>query len=401
VQGLSVTANCASIGTTGTATTMPCSTAALADGSIATTNGTITRNDGGSWLTDGFAVGQLVTLDVAPQQAMVNISSSGVITRTDGGTWSGFAAGQLVTIDGARVGYVKAVSGGVLTLDSTRLLAGFAGFPNPGGLPQNHLVWVAEVGTVSAINKTTMTLTFLTTNFVQLVNAGTPTHNLQVANRVGNGAPFFVFALADPFQYAGNDVIDASLAFSKADPANLPSIGITAYGGPGNDTIIGSQAGDILAGGSGNDTVEGGRGQNQIYGDNGINVDVITRQLSIPYVNHSSYANADLLNAGQDLLFGNVPGSTANDPYQSQLVIAVTQNTTAHTGALSRPDGGTWAGFTPEATPLQFTSGQLTFSQPAGVPTAGTITRNDGLSWLAAGYAIGQLVTVARPRRTR
>ena len=36
--------------------------------------------------------------------------------------------------------------------------------------------------------------------------------------------------------------------------------GIIAYGGAGNDTIIGSQASDFLAGGSGNDTIMGGRG---------------------------------------------------------------------------------------------------------------------------------------------
>ena len=35
---------------------------------------------------------------------------------------------------------------------------------------------------------------------------------------------------------------------------NLPSVGITAYGGAGDDTIVGSQTGDYLAGGSGDDT---------------------------------------------------------------------------------------------------------------------------------------------------
>ena len=52
---------------------------------------------------------------------------------------------------------------------------------------------------------------------------------------------------------AGNDIIDASALF--ADPCtqrgNLPTVGFTAYGGAGNDLIIGSQAGDHLAGGSG------------------------------------------------------------------------------------------------------------------------------------------------------
>jgi Ca2+-binding RTX toxin-like protein len=35
----------------------------------------------------------------------------------------------------------------------------------------------------------------------------------------------------------------------------LPSVGFTAYGGAGNDLIIGSQTGDHLAGGSGDDEI--------------------------------------------------------------------------------------------------------------------------------------------------
>src|SRR5207302_10420591 len=144
-----------------------------------------------------------------------------------------------------------------------------------------------------------------------------------------------------PFNYSGNDVIDAHQAFSQAQPWQLPSIGISAYGGAGDDTIIGSQAGDILAGGSGNDTIMGGRGVNQIYGDSGINADVITRNLTIPTASTSSYPNRDLLLAGSDLLYGDMPGSTANDPYQAQLAITISGS------AISRADGGSWlaAGF--------------------------------------------------------
>ena len=71
---------------------------------------------------------------------------------------------------------------------------------------------------------------------------------------------------------------------------NLPTIGITAYGGAGNDTIIGSQAGDHLAGGSGDDTILGLRGVDHIYGDNGVNVNIFTRWLDIPWVNASPRA---------------------------------------------------------------------------------------------------------------
>ena len=65
------------------------------------------------------------------------------------------------------------------------------------------------------------------------------------------------------FDYAGNDVIDA----------HNDTKGVTIYGGAGDDTIWGSQAGDHIAGGSGDDTIHGQGGVDHIYGDNGINID--------------------------------------------------------------------------------------------------------------------------------
>ena len=112
-----------------------------------------------------------------------------------------------------------------------------------------------------------------------------------------------VFPLANPFDYAGNDVIDAQRAVRAASqPARLPTVGFTAYGGAGDDLIIGSQTGDHLAGGSGDDTILGQRGVDHIYGDSGVNVDVITRELTIPSANASIHANHDGLAAGNDLL---------------------------------------------------------------------------------------------------
>jgi Ca2+-binding RTX toxin-like protein len=102
---------------------------------------------------------------------------------------------------------------------------------------------------------------------------------------------------------AGNDVIDASLNEN----------GVTIYGGPGDDTISGSQAGDHLAGGSGNDTINGEAGIDHIYGDSGFNLDydvtkdahdeaVITRLLTVPTVNLSSILTSDPLTAGSDTI---------------------------------------------------------------------------------------------------
>ncbi|MCA1665056.1 MAG: hypothetical protein LC659_12445, partial [Myxococcales bacterium] len=137
----------------------------------------------------------------------------------------------------------------------------------------------------------------------------------------------WVFPLANPYNYAGNDVIDASALFADIDcsvSCVLPSVGFTAYGGAGNDYILGSQAGDHLAGGSGDDEIHGGRGTDHIYGDSGVNVNVLTRALTIENENHSpgptitraGFINngttieptpspvADNMDAGRDLLYG-------------------------------------------------------------------------------------------------
>ena len=123
----------------------------------------------------------------------------------------------------------------------------------------------------------------------------------------------WVFPLADPFTYAGNDVIDASGLLAtlacNATCSNLPTVGFTAYGGAGNDTIVGSQAGDHLAGGSGDDTISGGRGADHIYGDSGFNVDILTRALTVATSNASPRPTLD-----RDVLYGEGAGTVAGGP---------------------------------------------------------------------------------------
>ncbi len=138
----------------------------------------------------------------------------------------------------------------------------------------------------------------------------------------------WIFGLANPYDYSGNDIIDASGLFADVLPANLPTVGFTAYGGLGDDLISGSQAGDHLAGGSGDDEIRGQRGVDHIYGDSGVNVDVLTRALDIATVNRSPKPTVtgagfipngttltpitggvtgivdDLLVAGYDLIYG-------------------------------------------------------------------------------------------------
>ena len=92
----------------------------------------------------------------------------------------------------------------------------------------------------------------------------------------------WVFPLADPFDDSPATTSSTRATCSPgsratAPAAPLPTVGFTAYGGAGNDLIIGSQAGDHLAGGSGDDTILGLRGVDHIYGDSGFNVDILTR----------------------------------------------------------------------------------------------------------------------------
>ncbi len=116
-------------------------------------------------------------------------------------------------------------------------------------------------------------------------------------NTVGNGTPNFVFPVADPFRYFGNNVIDASQQFA-AQPSYAPlSFGLTAYGGPGQNTFYSSNAPDIFVTGSGPAAFAStslNLGEQRIY-DSGLNVNPINRALAFPTRNFSAYPNSDPL----------------------------------------------------------------------------------------------------------
>ena len=375
-----------------------------ATGTFNTTPTTITRGTG-SWITDGFVVGQQLTLTGVPSFAgtftvtgvtalvltvtglngstlMTQNGVAGTVTGGSSGSGSfirdGFAVGQELalgppTIAASSGSAVYDMFSDHLTLHSGSWMGGavggfafvvnqqvtIAGLPGTwtvkgfasanGGtnnvlellgptltpLPNQSLTVTAVsqyVGIVKTISATTITLN-LAISVADFpggplfpATAGGPvlkgTFNIDVLNRVGNSAPFFVFPLANPFQYSGNDVIDAHLLDWSDAPAttsiagSLRPIGVTIYGGAGDDTIIGSQTGDQLAGGSGNDTILGQRGQDIIYGDSGFNVDLITRLLTVAVTGTgpagypaAQFKNKDGLTAGKDLLYGEGPGS--------------------------------------------------------------------------------------------
>ncbi|MBD2516808.1 DUF4347 domain-containing protein [Nostoc sp. FACHB-973] len=162
-------------------------------------------------------------------------------------------------------------------------------------------------------------------------------------DQVGTASDRFLFPLANSFDLSGNDIIDARNLFKTIPAGQLPSVGLTVYGGAGNDTIYGSQTGDHLAGGSGDDTIYGQRGADHIYGDSGVNVDVITRTLTIPTANTSTFLNADNLVGGKDKIFGDFePNATvvAGNPGEFDDLIfgdhgEITQNVAANAKILT------------------------------------------------------------------
>ena len=171
----------------------------------------------------------------------------------------------------------------------------------------------------------------------------------------------WVFGLADPYtvgrqRHHRRAQPVRGPALHHAHLRRLPTVGFTAYGGIGDDLLIGSQTGDFLAGGSGDDEIRGLRGADQIYGDSGVNVDVLTRRLTIDTVNASplptitgagflnngttiepypSPARDFMLVAGRDLIFGDGPG-TVGIGHPGHPAAATTTSCSATTAPSSR-----------------------------------------------------------------
>src|SRR5262249_9490376 len=253
-------------------------------------------------------------------QVKISFTADHSITRTDGGTWSGdgVAVGQTIAIYGTGQNGVGTnnqvykitginVSGTTITVDKTVTTEASEFAIVSGGAAKRDTLYLANLrpGLLAMLNGAAS---------VQLTNT------IVERNRLGQNADFFVFPLAAQYQFDGNDTIDAHNLFAGIADGLLPTVGITAYGGRGDDTILGSAASDFLAGGSGNDTIIGGRGGDQIYGDSGINVDVIRRLLTVANAAGTSGAvNVDPIvtgnGTGNDLIYGDAQGSTATNAF--------------------------------------------------------------------------------------
>jgi Ca2+-binding RTX toxin-like protein len=284
-------------------------------------------------------------LQVAAPFDVARAGGDTLVTRGDGLAWAdyGFAVGQALLFDGVSAGTVSALAGNQITVTGAGVpLADGAvhrigvldplgndrnRVPNPYGstLPADA---TTRVGGDTLIVKggggaDSPLVVYGDTSQDGVWYQGDPTrmsaHDFGPkpwGTELGNGAPDFYFAQAGFFHWFGNDVIDARQDTGLDAAGSLQLIGINAYGGAGDDTIYGSQTGDRLAGGSGDDIIEGQRGADLIYGVSGLNVDLITRELTM--VTHlgtvptGSFDVIDHLAAGKDLLSGEGAGSLAS-----------------------------------------------------------------------------------------
>ena len=253
--------------------------------SIFTPGADMVRN-GGNIITvkGGAGAGPGDTLPTLTETFTV---SAGNVVESAGTYWhnAGFEYGQVVRIGLQALWTVSRVDGKKLTLSGpaipigglTATLSGFASSPLVvyGGTSQDGVWYSGDTGVLSSRD------------------FGSKPY----PNTLGNGTPRFVFPVANPFRYFGNNVIDASQLYANAWAANVPAFGLTIYGGAGSDTIIGSRTRDFLFGGGGPDTITNADAAIGDIADQnaGVNADVITRALSFPTWNQSSWPNADRL----------------------------------------------------------------------------------------------------------
>ena len=263
-------------------------------GTFDLTGNTIRRTDGASWSKAGFEIGQQITLNgvlVGTIEAIESVGSgdNSVLRLASGATLTA-ATGQAGTL-----AVRDAATGQIRIGGDTIRVTGGGGSGSPlvvyGDTSQDGIWYSGDPWVADRSDN---------------VLLGT-----KLFDQVGTADDSFRFGRANPFARSGNDVINAS-ALDVTDMVPLAdsldaNAGLTIYGGAGNDTIWGSQAGDHIAGGTGDDTIYGQQGIDHIYGDSGFNVDPITRTLLVPTADDLTRTgfHPDALVAGLDTLHGN------------------------------------------------------------------------------------------------
>jgi Ca2+-binding RTX toxin-like protein len=151
----------------------------------------------------------------------------------------------------------------------------------------------------------TLAIQSVAPNAITLVrgNAGNDTFNITAPASAGSMLVVYGDnAASTTFRSTGgNDTIDASAS----------SLAATFYGGPGNDTILGSLADDRIAAGSGNDAIDAGPGNDLVFGDSGFDVNRDTRLTTLVTAGQPALDNFDApgndrieSGSGNDIVFG-------------------------------------------------------------------------------------------------
>ncbi len=280
-------------------------------------------------------------------------AGGGAVTRADRATWAsaGFAVGARVNLPGYQYGVFTIV--GFSADGTTMRLSG------PGLLADPALL-----GTVSVFDLYSPDTTYARVggDHVVVLGGGGPSAPLVVFGDTSQDGSWYaanpslpsgldlgspptvdppgnaravVVPIGQSFHYSGNDFLDAAPLFAglaSTTPTSLPTIGVTFYGGPGSDTLVGSQTGDVLAGGGGDDLILGERGRDIVYGDNGLNIDLLARTVITavvagpvlldgagdPVLDANGdpvldlLPDADPMTAGHDVLIGEGLGSAAS-----------------------------------------------------------------------------------------
>jgi hypothetical protein len=267
------------------------------------------RTDGGSWLDDGFAPGQVIFIEGIPGGFTIDSVTAETITLAgaaihecviEEGTEITVYRIDLSRDDGAQVGGDHFIIG--LDLDALGVDAS-DGIDAAEQAILDNAVLAGSESPLVVYGDTSQDGVWYggrSSDRLGLEFGPKPFNPFPDLPDEENEDDEWVFPLANPFDFAGNDVIDASALFAYRD---AQSVGFTAYGGAGNDSIIGSQAGDHLAGGSGDDTILGQDGTDHIYGDSGVNVNILTRALHIVTSDNSPAPTIDPTQGASDQTF--------------------------------------------------------------------------------------------------
>src|SRR5690606_3061819 len=171
-------------------------------------------------------------------QVIGTFSRPGATTlrRDDGVSWAsaGFVVGQVLTVNGVGVGTISALSGDTLTITGGTFPAG--GYTDATGAARDPTTMATRIGGDTAVatggaGPGSPLVVHGDTSQDGIWYSGDPRvqsfrsfGTKPFPAEVGNADSRFIFPVANPFVYAGHDVIDASALFAGPASGDLPTV---------------------------------------------------------------------------------------------------------------------------------------------------------------------------------